>query len=344
MRRIKNKMDKIIRESIGNLLLEEFGIIYGLEPLCQYILEQFFTIMLHECFKGNSYYEIEFEQPIYMEDIKNEISCKNWYGLDRLDKIILKTVVNSYNEASVNFEDDDDEHSTPIIVISINRGFTKRELYEKVSKFGEQKVFNIFVSTYKPSIMHELTHLIEIVRTGKDYKYPAYAYMDDDEYEDQQAMSQVRRASFAFSKTEMNARVTTIYYQILNDKNLINQIRMWNGKRGDLCKRLISLTSNFNWINDIKKYLFIVRRAAEKGDRPDVDFVKNFIKINKFAAFSGSKNLFKLRWNENDDGEVEDVSKVVWPLYDKMYKMYYTYLQKLYKAANLAIEEVINKR
>ena len=335
-------IDKIINESINNLLLEEFGIIYGLEPLGQYILERFFDFMLNQCFNETPYTELEFEQEISMQEIKSDISCKNWYGIDKLDSIILKTVVNSYDEASLNY--DDLENLKPIIVINIDRGFTKQELYEKVSKYGNQKVFNMFCHKYEPSIMHELTHLIEIVNTRGKYKSPAYAYMDDPDYEDQVAMKQVRRASFAFSKTEMNARVTTIYYQILNSKDLISGIKAWNGKRYELCKKLIWLTSSYNWVNEMKKYLFIIRRAAEKGEKPDVEFVKNFIKINKLAAFSGSKNLFNLRWNKNDTGEVEDISKVVWKLYDRLYELYYSYIKKLYNAANLAIEEVINKR
>ena len=333
-----DKVDIIINESIKNLLTEEFGIIYGLEPLCQYILEKFFAIMFHECLNGSYYDEIEIEQPIYMEDIKKNVSCKNWYGIDNLEKIILKTVINSDNEASVDFSEDDP--STPIIVINIGYGFTKQVLCKRLSSLGKEKVFNLFRSKYEPYIMHELTHLIEVVKTGEKYKYPAYAYMGDTDYEDQETMSLIRKASFAFSKTEINARVSTIYYQILNDGNLKYQVKSWNGNRSGLCKRLIALTSGYNWVNDMRKYIFIVRRAAEKGEKPDVDFVKNFIKLNKFAAFSGSKNLFKLKWNSNDTGEVEDISKLVWPLYDKMCKMYYSYIKKLYNAANLAIEEL----
>ena len=333
------KINRIINESINNLLFEEFGIAYGLEPLCDYLLERFFDFMLNQCFNETPFTELEFEQEISMQEIKSDISCKNWYGIDRLNYIVLKTVVNSSDYASLNY--DSLENLKPIIVLNIGNGFTKRELYNKVSKYGNQKVFNEFCSKYKFSVMHELTHLIELVNTGTKFKAPAYAYMDDPDYENQIDLAQVRRVSLAFSKTEMNARIPTIYYHIINNEDLISGIKRWNGSRRELCKKLISLTSNLSWINEMRKYLFIVRRAAEKGEKPDIDLVRKFIDINIFAANSGSKNLFKFKISDNGLKH-NNIIKEAWRLYDKMHDMYYTFTKKLYKSVDLAIEEVIN--
>jgi hypothetical protein len=189
--------------------------------------------------------------------------------------------------------------------------------------------------------MHELTHLIELVNTGSKFKAPAYAYMDDPDYENQIDLAQVRRVSLAFSKTEMNARIPTIYYHIINNEDLISGIKRWNGSRRELCKKLIWLTSSLSWINEMRKYLFIVRRAAEKGEKPDIDLVRKFIDINIFAANSGSKNLFKFKISDNGLKH-DNIIKEAWRLYDKMYDMYYTFTKKLYKSVDLAIEEVIN--
>lgn len=332
-------IDKVINESINNLLFEEFGIAYGLEPLCDYLLERFFDFMLNQCFNETPFTELEFEQEISMQEIKSDISCKNWYGIDRLNYIVLKTVVKSSDDASLNY--DSLEDLRPIIVLNIGNGFTKRKLYDKVYKYGNRKVFNEFCSKYKSSIMHELTHLIELVNTGTKFKAPAYAYMDDPDYENQIDLAQVRRVSLAFSKTEMNARIPTIYYHIINNEDLISGIKRWNGSRRELCKKLIWLTSSLSWINEMRKYLFIVRRAAEKGEKPDIDLVRKFIDINIFAANSGSKNLFKFKINDNGLKH-DNIIKEAWRLYDEMYDMYYTFTKKLYKSVDLAIEEVIN--
>ena len=119
-------IDKVINESINNLLFEEFGIAYGLEPLCDYILERFFDFMLNQCFNETPFTELEFEQEISMQEIKSDISCKNLYGIDRLNYIVLKTVVKSSDEASLNY--DSLEDLRPTILLNIGNGFTKRKL------------------------------------------------------------------------------------------------------------------------------------------------------------------------------------------------------------------------
>ena len=340
-------IDNIITESINKLLVEEFGIIYGLEPFCDYIMKKFFDAILHDCLDRNKF-EINVSTQFNVQDIKDTVRCKNWYGLDNLNTILLTTSTGNNSEASVNF--DDDENLIPEIVINLGSEFRKVQFYTFILKYGKEKAFKKFYSVYKPSIMHELTHLIEIVNTWGSHKYPAYAYMSDPDYEDQVSMMQIKDISFAFSKTEMNARVTTFYYQILNDEFLVNKIKSWNGSKRELCKFLISFTTNFNWINSIKKYLFIVRRAAEKGEKSDIDFVRQFYKLNKIAAFSGSKNLFKIKWspNENDENAFnwndEQIRNMAFDLYEKMYDMYYTYIKKLYKVADLAIDAIKNEQ
>ena len=334
-------IDKIITESINKLLVEEFGIIYDLEPFGDFILEEFFNEILRDCMSRNKY-EIDVNETLSMNAIKSKVNCKNWYGIDNIETIILKTSFGADSEASVEF--DDEGELLPAIVFNLGEGFTKEELCAFINNFGKEKAFKKFYATYKPSVMHELTHLIEIAKTWPKYKYPAYAYMSDSEYEDKENLEIVKNISFAFSKTEMNARVTTFYYTIINSADLISKVKTWNGKKGELCKSLINMTSNYNWVNSMKRCLFIIKRAAMKGEKPDIDLVKNFIEINRMAAYSGSKNLFGIKWKEGQDSYEYDIINAAWDLYDKMYKMYNSYLRKLYRAADLAIDKVKNEQ
>lgn len=341
------RIDEIIAESFNKLLVEEFGIIRDLEPLADFILQIFFNSMLRDCL-DNKKYAINVYEKLDMQYIKKNVNCNNWYGIDNIEALYLRTS-NKTNgeEASINFDESQDI-IVPIVIINLYEDFRKINLYTMLRKYGKQEVFNKFNGTYKKSIMHELTHLIEVVRTWENHKYPAYTYMSDPSYEDQYTLNLVRHASFAFSKTEMNARVTTLYYQILNDDFLINKIKSWNNQRRELCKFIINYTSSYNFVNAMRKMLFIVRRAAEKGEKPDIDFVRSFLKINKLAAFSGSKNLFKIKWKPTDTEETafnwsnEQLIKMAWKLYDDMESMYYNYIKKLYKAADFAIDTIKN--
>lgn len=348
---IYQHINRIIKESIDKLLVEEFGIISGLEPFCDYIIERFFNKIADGCL-NNPEYNDNVSIIIDISWAVNHIKCENWYGIDKLKRIILKTTVNSDYDASLCF-DDEVSQLMPELYIDLKDGFTKKELYHYLKLYGKKDIFNEFYSKYKPSIMHELTHLIEVVNTWGNYKYPAYAYMNDGDYKNQSSLKNIGDVSFAFSKTEMNARVTTIYYTILNDEGLKETIRNWNGERRDLCKYLIEKTTNYNWTSSIKRYLGIINLAIKKGDKVYIDFVRDFININKLAAFSGSKNLFRFKYKSDQnnkeqmadwDDSDENILRMAPALYDKMYKMYYTYLKKLYKVADLAINEVKNEQ
>ena len=339
-----NHINKIISESIDRLLVEEFGIIDSLEPFCDYLIERFFNKLI----SGNGD-NISFA--VDMNWVTKHIHCENWYGIDGLNRVILRTTIGGGADASLDF--DTDSQLMPEIVINLRGGFSSREVRQYLRSYDQKVIFEEFYSRYKPSIMHELTHLIEVVNTWGNYKYPAYAYMKDGDFENQGVLNAVGDVSFAFSKTEMNARVTTVYYMILNDRRLRNTIIGWGGKRTDLCKYLIDSTNKYNWINNIKKYLSIVKMAMDGKDKRYIDFARNFININKLAAFSGSKNIFKFKYSANpnnkeemanwDDSD-ENVLRMLPGLYDKMYKMYYKYLKKLYEVADLAIDDVKNKQ
>ena len=335
------KIDNIITESINKLLVEEFGIIYDLEPFGDYILEEFFNAILRDCMSIKKY-EIDVNEQLTIDEIKSKVNCKNWYNIDNIQVFFLKTVIGGEDDASVEFDDEGD--LMPTIVLNLGEDFTKPVFSSYIMKFGKEKSFKKFYATYKPSIMHELTHLIEVAKTWPNNKYPAYTYMDDQDYEDKRTMEIVKNISFAFSKTEMNARVTTFYYTILNSEDLISKVKLWNGKKTELCKALINITSDYNWVNSMKRCLFIVRRAAMKGEKSDLNLVRNFIEINRTAAFSGSKNLFGLKWKADQDEYEYDIIEAAWGLYDKMYNMYYSYLKKLYRAADLAIDKVKNEQ
>jgi hypothetical protein len=79
--------------------------------------------------------------------------------------------------------------------------------------------------------------------------------------------------------------------------------------------------------------------------------IKEFRSINKETVYNGSKNVFKLKWKKGKDGSYTEANdsdayiiNTAIKIYNQMCDMYYYYIKKLYKAADLAIEEVINKR
>jgi len=332
-------IDKIIRESIDNLLVEEFGIIYSLEKFGDYIIERFFNNIVNRCFKDPSYND-NLTVIVDMGWAKRNIQCDNWYGIDELKYIFLKTTVDdSDTEASVEFNENNLTAAT--IVINVKYGFNKKELISNINQYGQEKMKRVFYSIFKESIMHELTHLIEAVKLKSQYKYPAYAYMGN--YQDMQDIS------FAFSKTEINARVTTLYYAILNNTSLKKYILSYNGDRRTLCRDLIQKTEGWNCVENMRKYISIFKKAINEDDEESFNFVKEFININKESAYNGSKNVFRLKWKKdkygNYAGDNNDVSYIVntaAKIYSQMCNMYYYYVKKMYKAADLAIDAIKN--
>ena len=333
------KIDRIIKESIDNLLVEEFGIIYSLEKFGDYIIERFFNNIVNRCYNDPNYND-NLSIIIDMGWAKRNIPCDNWYGIDELKYIFLQTTVDdSDTQASVTF--DENNLTAATIVINVRIGFNKKELISGIEYYGQEKMKRVFYSMYKESIMHELTHLIEAVKTKSQYKYPAYAYMGN--HEDMQYIS------FVFSKTEINARVTTLYYSILNSSSLRNYILAYDGERRDLCRDIIQKTESWNCTKDMRKYISIFKKAINEGDEESFNFVKEFISINKEAAYNGSKNLFRLKWKKDNDGnyietnnEDYQIVNTAIKVYNKMCDMYYYYVKKLYKAADLAIDTIKN--
>ena len=327
------KIDNIITESINKLLVEEFGIISGLEPFCDYIIERFFNNIVDKCIKDPSY-DDNLSIIIDMGWAKRKIPCDNWYGIDELKYIFLKTIVDeSDTQAAVEFNENNLTAAT--IVINVRIGFNKKDLIYNINQYGKEKMKNVFSLMYKESIMHELTHLIEAVKTKSKYKYPAYAYMGG--HEDMQD------ASFAFSKTEINARVTTLYYSILNSTSLKKFILSYDGERRDLCKYLIQKTEGWNCTKDMRKYISIFKNAIDGNDEESLNFVKEFISINREAVYSGSKNVFGLKWKKGANNDYNIINTAI-KVYNKMWDMYYYYIKKLYKVADLAINEVKNEQ
>ena len=326
-------MDRIIKESIDNLLLEEFGIIFSLEKFGDYIIERFFNNIVDKCIKDPTY-DDNLSIIIDMGWAKRKIPCDNWYGIDELKYIFLKTIVDeSDTQAAVEFNENNLTAAT--IVINVRIGFNKKDFLYNIKQYGKEKMKNVFSLMYKESIMHELTHLIEAVKTKSKYKYPAYAYMSD--YKD------IKDASFAFSKTEINARVTTLYYSILNSTSLKKFILSYDGERRDLCKYLIQKTEGWNCTKDMRKYISIFKSAIDGNDEESLNFVKEFISVNNNAVYSGSKNVFGLKWKKDINNDSILINTAI-KVYSKMCDMYYYYVKKLYKAADLAIEKIINNR
>ena len=132
------RIDKIIKESINNLLFEEFGVIYGLEPFCDYIIEKFFDGILHDCIDRNKF-EINVNTQFDVQDVKKIVRCENWYGLDNLNTILLKTSIGDSSEASVNFNDE--YNLTPEIVINLSEDFRKIQFYTFFFKTRKEKSF-----------------------------------------------------------------------------------------------------------------------------------------------------------------------------------------------------------
>lgn len=326
---MKSRLDYIIEESINNLLLEEFGVIGELEPLADFILDRLFAYHSERKWRREGV-------KLSMNFIINHVNCKKWYSIDKIRYIILNTT--SYDEIA-KIDVLNHEELIPEIVIDASRFDWKM----KKNIGGNAK--EIFFSMYKPSIMHELTHLVEVVNTWeKGFKSPAYTYMAD-----YPIMCDV---SCAFSKTELNARINTIYYEVLNNRDLIDKINTWSGSRNQLCKYIIDSTRSQNWVRTIETIMGKVKNAI-KGDKKDIDFVKEFIDINRESAFYGSKNVFKFkwgkdpndsnmitRWNDSDENVIEMAKK----LYNQMNEMYNTYLRKLYNAVNNAIDKVKNEQ
>jgi len=332
-------IDKIIKESIDNLLVEEFGIIYSLDKFGDYIIERFFSNIVNKCIKDPSYND-NLSIKIDMTWAKRNIPCNNWYGIDELKYVFLKTeVINSDTQAFVDF--DENNLTAATITINVRIGFNKKDLIYNLKTQGQEKMKQVFYAMYKQSIMHELTHLIEAVKTKSQYKRPAYQYMGD--------YKNMYDASFAFSKTEINARVTTMYYAILNTTSLREYVLAYNGERTKLCEELIKETEDWNRANEMRNYISIFDSAVNKNDKESLDFVKEFISINKEAAYNGSKNVFKLKWSKDNNGnfiEGDNSDKYIIntarKIYGQMRSMYYYYIKKLYKAADLAIDIVKN--
>ena len=334
-------IDKIIRESIDSLLLEEFGIIYSLEKFGDYIIERFYNNIVNRCYKDPSYND-NLTVIIDMGWAKRNIPCDNWYGIDELKYIFLKTIVED-SDTNADVEFDKDSLTAATIEINVKIGFNKIDLISNIKQYGVERMKEVFISMYKESIMHELTHLIEVVKLKSRYQYPAYAYMGN--YEN------MKDISFVFSKTEINARITTLYYCILNTSSLRKYVLTYNGKRGNLCRDIIEKTEGWNCTKDMRKYISIFKNAINEDDEESFNFVKEFISINKETAYNGSKNVFKLKWKKGKDGSYTEANdsdayiiNTAIKIYNQMCDMYYYYIKKLYKAADLAIEEVINKR
>lgn len=333
------KINKIVKESIDKLLVEEFGLITSLEPFCDYLIERFFNKILDGCLK-NPMYNDDVAIVIDMGWVKRNVQCTNWYGIDTLKYIILRTEKDDSDVmAYVNFNENNLTAAT--IVINIAIGFNKKDFKYYYKSRGEEKMKQIFYSMYKESIMHELTHLIEAVNTKSNYKFPDYAAMNG--YED------IKDVAFAFSKTENNAYVNTLYYSILNSSNLKEIIINWDGNRNELCQKLIEETSGWNRVNEMKKYISTLENAINGRSKEDIDFVRRLIDVYRGAAAGGTKNTFKVKWSidydnvltswNNDDKNVIRIGKKI---HKKMYDMYYDYIKKLYKVADLAIEIVKN--
>ena len=284
-------INKIVKESIDKLLVEEFGLINSLEPFCDYLIERFFNKILDGCLK-NPMYNDDVAIVIDMGWVKRNVQCTNWYGIDTLKYIILRTEKDDSDiMAYVNFNENNLTAAT--IVINVAIGFNKKDFKYYYKSRGEEK----------------LTHLIEAVNTKSNYKFPDYAAMNG--YED------IKDVAFAFSKTENNAYVNTLYYSILNSSNLKEIIINWDGNRNELCQKLIEETSGWNRVNEMKKYISTLENAINGRSKEDIDFVRKLIDVYRGAAAGSKKNTFKVKWSIDYDNE-------------------------LYKVADLAIEIVKN--
>jgi len=348
---MKSKLDYIITEAIDNLLLEEFGVIKDLEPLGDFIINKFFTAIVSNSKVSDGMVKndlISFS--VTMDEIKNSINCKNWYGIDRLEKFNFKTVAKFDGEIAAVGVDDETADLIPIIEINISPFYTSRMIKFEISRIGFDAFKKQFYTNFKPSIMHELTHLIEIVNSmiKGSFRYPAYTCMYD--YPE---LDEIRNISFAFSETEINARVTTMYYNVIESSYFKSMIDNWEGSRTELCKKIIDETNPENWADKMKEFLDMVDDAIHNNKEDGLNFLRDFIDINRQAAFVGTKNVFNLKWkreygNEKmitswDDGE-KSLKRKSQRLYYKMYKMYNTYLRKLYNAVNNAIDDVKNEQ
>ena len=330
-------INKIVKESIDKLLVEEFGLITSLEPFCDYLIERFFNKILDGCL-NNPMYNDDVAVVIDMGWVKRNIQCSNWYGIDSLKYIILKTEKEN-SDVMAHVDCNENNLTAATIVINVFIGFNKDEFPYYFKMDGEKKMKRVFYSMYKESIMHELTHLIEVVNTKSNYRFPDYAAMNG--YED------IKDVAFAFSKTENNAYVNTLYYSILNSRGLKELIYNWKGSRNKLLKNIIEETSEWNRVKKMRVCISMLENAINNGSKKDINFVRKLIDVYRGAASAGTKNTFKVKWSidhddvltswNDDDNNVIRIGKKI---HKKMYDMYYDYIKKLYKVADLAVEMV----
>lgn len=324
---------------------EETGVLSGLEPLGNYLLE-----MLWQMLEANvSHYEEG------LESVKRKVTCENWYNLDKLANIEIDWVKN-YSDSDVG--------GSVIVGMTAEFFFNYSYLARKsgfLEKGATPEVKDSFLDITTHWMAHEVTHLAE--RASQRYNTNSDEQEDDrmrvtswhekgPSYDEEIMTDTGFDFNYAFSESEINARVNQFFFSITKTSKMRDKVLSWTGNRHDLIKSLINDNARWLYTGAMEDAIYTMKGASE-GDGMKMKYARSFITSTANAVLHTHKNTFGINpqsWRETDDYDepVPDVRysnkqlmAMAGRIFRRMNVMYKKFRKRLYSVGNMAVENVL---